>query len=605
MNRSISNRLLSALGGVTLALLSAPALAGEIQLDDVRIAPGTESATATNTPWSGTWWPFQSGKLAKGYHGPANFTYDSDTETFTEVAGIDKNELAPLRKYDEFMKLRHGTDPRSAWLELQGDDDDDFHHHVHGARKQGFDDDGVNYSWWGHCNGWAAAAVMEREPFAPITAEGIRFEVADLKGLLSESYWGVRSDFTGRRYNKPSDEMRAKVTLGADLLAKLGESDEPPVADYIAWYEDIFSRDLEPSVEATLDANDFKNSLEYVRDWAKENWEDAYKDIAPDVFHKILVSTIKNRGMALVFDTSANEEVWNFPCYWYETDIRFAEDLADGQKKYNVTTHAKYAHDGVSESIIGVNELPKTYHYTLITDAEGRPVGGEWTGVSVDEHPDFAWLPTLNILTEDTGENPRLLFGKLLEILQEDHDYGTRDLELQARDTNGGWARQTQHIQPESTTTWTDAVAVTSPVGLSVIANSRVTKVTYFTQRVNQGSRFATARLNGLNQLGEVTSGGSFEGSYALTNGKHMVVAKGFASDGRLVAVSEITVQVGGSGTAPTDDRFEQNDTSSQAASIQASAYPGLRCNDDDWFKVTVPANTALTVTIDFSHSEG
>ena len=35
---------------------------------------------------------------------------------------------------DEFMKLRHGNDPRSAWLELQGDDDDDFHHHVHGAR---------------------------------------------------------------------------------------------------------------------------------------------------------------------------------------------------------------------------------------------------------------------------------------------------------------------------------------------------------------------------------------------------------------------------------------------------------------------------------------
>jgi len=46
---------------------------------------------------------------------------------------------------------------------------------------------------------------------APIVAQGIRFDVGDLKGILTESFWGVRSDFTGRRYNKPSEELRAKV----------------------------------------------------------------------------------------------------------------------------------------------------------------------------------------------------------------------------------------------------------------------------------------------------------------------------------------------------------------------------------------------------------
>ena len=44
--------------------------------------------------------------------------------------------------------------------------------------------------WAGHCNGFAAAALVEPEPTEPVTMLGITFSVADLKGLLVDYHFG-------------------------------------------------------------------------------------------------------------------------------------------------------------------------------------------------------------------------------------------------------------------------------------------------------------------------------------------------------------------------------------------------------------------------------
>jgi hypothetical protein len=608
-----------------LAILPTTAFAGEVELDDVVLLEETYEAAVEHVPWSGSWWAFQSGELSKGYFGPECFTYDEDTEDFTKVTQPD-NDLSPLLKYDLFVERRTGTNPEAAYLELKGDEDKDFHHHVYGARKQDFDDRGVSYSWWGHCNGWAAAAVMEREPVSPLVAEGIRFDVADQKGLLTESYWGVRSDFSGRRYNKPSDEMRAKVDRGQELLDALGTNDEHPIADFITWYEDIYDRDIEESVEANLTPENFRNTLEYVRDWAIENWEDAYKDIYPHVFHKILVTHIKNRRSAVVFDITANEEVWNFPAYYFDTDVQFTEDLPNGEKSWTVATTVYYAHDGVSESILGVNRLEKSYTYTLITDADGRPTGGEWTGSSVDNHPDFAWVPTYNPLGEDRGENPNVLYGKILEIVASDHAHGPRDMELMTNASSGDSVKQSDRIGAQATSTWDDAVEVTSPVSLSVqrSSDSAIVKVRYSKNSVNAGSRFPTVARGDMTVLGEASTGDTLGGSFELDLGKHHLIAQGFNSQDRLISVSELTVQVV-AGPTPTpdpdptpdpnptpdpdptptnDDAFEPNNTRAQAA-VLAQGTTSLKVRDDDWFKVDLVAGERATFTAAFPHAQG
>ncbi len=52
-------------------------------------------------------------------------------------------------------------------------------------------------NWFGHCNGWAAAAVLFREPTQPYQDPLVTFSVGDQKALLSEMAMEVSGDFFG------------------------------------------------------------------------------------------------------------------------------------------------------------------------------------------------------------------------------------------------------------------------------------------------------------------------------------------------------------------------------------------------------------------------
>ena len=45
-------------------------------------------------------------------------------------------------------------------------------------------------TWTGHCNGFAAASLLEPEPTQPGTVQGVTFSVADQKGLLVDYHFG-------------------------------------------------------------------------------------------------------------------------------------------------------------------------------------------------------------------------------------------------------------------------------------------------------------------------------------------------------------------------------------------------------------------------------
>jgi hypothetical protein len=106
--------------------------------------PARLASWAAHQPWSGWWWPANAAVA-----GPHLF---------------DAN--GPLSKYDTFVSRAGGGDPGTLdWERTE-------------LRLSGV-------SWAGHCNGWAAAAVLEPEPIHGREVAGINFSVADLKGLLA------------------------------------------------------------------------------------------------------------------------------------------------------------------------------------------------------------------------------------------------------------------------------------------------------------------------------------------------------------------------------------------------------------------------------------
>jgi hypothetical protein len=612
------NIVYAAAAAALLATGTGIAGAREIEIDEVTItADGARDGRAGAVPWSGIWWPFTDLELAKGWNGTsADFEYNATSKVWErKQAQKPLADLSPLLKYDEYVKATTGTNPGAALLECTGDEAEDFEHTVYGDKKAEYDKEGISYSWWGHCNGWCGAALMEQEPIAPVEARGVKFDVADLKGLLSESYWGVESDFTGKRYNKPKQYIIDSREPGKLLLAALNTQQPKPVAEYIAWYEKAWNTTMTASARSAAKPADFKDELETFDRWYTDNYDNAFKDLAPNVFHRILETVIGRKKLALVFDVTANEEVWNHPAFAYESRITFKRSFTEGSaslKEWDVNTTVTYATDGVSESILGVSDFTKSYTYTLVTDATTNKVlRGEWTGSSVDNHPDFAWLPTYNPTAVDYGENFKLLYGKLLEVLPLSHkSTDARAIDLKANGTSAS-SRRTGNV----TTSWSNPVAASGDVALSVaVASGRsVAKVKYLHQTVS-GSTQITASRNALVALGESTTSPAFGATARFTsNGKKFVVAYAYDAAGKLVGVDEIALQYSTStGTSTStststgaDDAFEPNDSKAEAKDIAAGTVSNLQCQDDDWFKVTVGANGAITFKIDFVHSEG
>jgi hypothetical protein len=52
-------------------------------------------------------------------------------------------------------------------------------------------------TWYGHCNGWTAAAIRHAEPEKSVVRNGVTFTPADIKGLLAEIYMYSDSEFLG------------------------------------------------------------------------------------------------------------------------------------------------------------------------------------------------------------------------------------------------------------------------------------------------------------------------------------------------------------------------------------------------------------------------
>jgi len=126
--------------------------------------------SAARQPWSGWWWP--ANDLVGG---PRLFDPDG-----------------PLAHYDRYVDAVGGpASDTVAWEKSE-------------IRYSGL-------TWAGHCNGWAAAAVLEPEPTTERVVNGITFSVADQKGLLTSYHFADSAAWAAGSYDhdvEPADFHR-------------------------------------------------------------------------------------------------------------------------------------------------------------------------------------------------------------------------------------------------------------------------------------------------------------------------------------------------------------------------------------------------------------
>lgn len=149
-------------------------------------------------PWSGWWWPASVASQGPKLYDPGG----------------------PLDKYDAFVIALGAPNPQTRQWEWE--------------RNRLV---GPGLGWAGHCNGWAAASILEPEPTAPITKLGVYFSVADQKGLLTAYHfadlplWSVGTEFGGLQ---PHEFHRA-------VMQWLGRNRKPMIATFFNGPEENWS----------------------------------------------------------------------------------------------------------------------------------------------------------------------------------------------------------------------------------------------------------------------------------------------------------------------------------------------------------------------------
>ena len=279
----------------------------------ISFAQTQETVEITPRPWNGYWWPMTNGGLC---------------------TGNDYNKHpSPMEKYD--IAFNQGF-LATVW-----------------ECENHYDPSGE--SWWGHCNGWAVASILEEEPTHKCTFNSIVFYVGDQKGLLAVCHQGADagSSIYGTRYNG-------------------------------------------------------------------DNGQAAFDDINPLDLQNVLKMYLKDNHLPILLDTDPSAEIWTYPVYKYE--LSYTEE--NGVRHCTLKIYC--ATDGYEDAVIDPDDtgdthvFTKTYTYDLTLDGNGNPVSGQWTGDSVNDHPDFAWYPET-----DVSGNPYISLDNVHEIMT--HNYTDED----------------------------------------------------------------------------------------------------------------------------------------------------------------------------------
>ncbi|MGM0574245.1 MAG: proprotein convertase P-domain-containing protein [Myxococcota bacterium] len=430
----------------------------------------------SKTPWVGSWWAYKTDGSGYRVHDPGVSSW-SYAEDWDRWSSRELEHLSPAEKYDRLVgraedieyealverakkvaelddevsdlmderralirtlngAIRESDDPAFDWRETEDGErylevtdliedkeaepgtvevtvDTAFEYEVlsHGSAQFGVG------GWYGHCNAWAAAAIMEPEPRRATEVDGIPFTSGDVKAYITEAYMELHSEFYGTR-NNHHDDAEAREAVD-------------------------------------------------------------YRDLTPAAFHILFADLVGRRDKGFVIDRYTGSQVWNQPVRAFRSKAEPLYGVVDGeavpltrevtytvysggdgdvrqrgeQEVYPVlvtTTfhwmsdglpHETLTHEGIhdeidDETFASASRIEdmwdhqvelRTLTYELWLDApmddpEARIVGdGAWDHGSASGyahlHPDFAWVPMANVNNYRDYENEHYDYDHIVETL--------------------------------------------------------------------------------------------------------------------------------------------------------------------------------------------
>jgi hypothetical protein len=313
------------------------------------------------------------------------------------------NEGTAVKLNAKGEQVKRGRSPMDAYgyISARGNDPSIWEKQNHGCQQYEGELKKSCESWWGHCNGWAAAAIKEKEPRMSKIVGGQEVTIADQKGILTELWL-------------------SSYSLNAGLTDKAEKTK--------SWVHDHDNP-----------------SEKYQKFW----------DIKPKAFFLILTNYVGLLKTGIVIDRFTGSEVWNQPLVGYRFLPIRQEDISEikdkGKVYWSVMLRVKiyWANDlGINPGHVSrefsiskmrdeeeVESLPEDYDgrflsFKLFFDSEvlvspdgeivknaGKMIGdGLWDHqenshrYTLEElnhtHPDFLWIPTQAFQDQSGYGNP-------------------------------------------------------------------------------------------------------------------------------------------------------------------------------------------------------
>ena len=110
------------------------------------------------------------------------------------------------------------------------------------------------------------------------------------------------------------------------------------------------------------------------------------RDLAPDQLWMLLQLFVRQQRLPLILDLESGEEVWNYPVYQYQVDYRDGDSGSDRRPLSRCSGQQRRPR-------VRRNPACRARVHFPGQARDGAVVlgSGEWTGNSVQDHPDFAW----------------------------------------------------------------------------------------------------------------------------------------------------------------------------------------------------------------------
>jgi hypothetical protein len=292
------------------------------------------------------------------------------------------------------------------------------------------------WTWMGHCHGWAAAAYMEKTPQHSVVVKAngqeILFTEGDIRGLLTKIWADNPPEalFASKRCNSEKFDtdrrgriVDGKICYSANTDTCQGKPDGKIIFmrnernGVYEFTESIYAKTSKIAVATESLAGDHVRVAVYetIDDAAAGNRNfvpavmhisTGCRDTNPATFHAAITKLIAEKKTGFVLDMTRSDQVWNQPAFAYESeyipikkkdgtsstggDLVPVSDVLDPFMKYRapgtaylvqVKTVLKYGSENGPRAAYTASDdtsVEATYVYTLELDKNEKLIGGEW-----------------------------------------------------------------------------------------------------------------------------------------------------------------------------------------------------------------------------------